>query len=88
MNYVEYQGRMVKRHPFRAFIYSLDGKRKLVESYEDFQNALGSGLWFESLDAIKSLNESQITAKEVIDEIVEEKATSNSKHKSAKKNSK
>lgn len=41
-----YLGRIVKKENFRAFIYGPNGTSKLVESWDDFENAMASGLWF------------------------------------------
>jgi hypothetical protein len=41
-----YLGRIVEKKNFRAFIYSPDGKQRLVESWEEFEANMQSGLWF------------------------------------------
>jgi hypothetical protein len=43
---VLYDGRVVPQKGFRAWIYSFDGKTKLVESWEEFQKEISSGVWF------------------------------------------
>jgi hypothetical protein len=44
---VLYDGRWVNKKSFRAFVYS-ENEQKLVKSYDEYRNALTSGLWFES----------------------------------------
>ena len=41
-----YQGRIVSKHHFRAFIYKPDGSQKLVNSWDEFECHIASGLWF------------------------------------------
>jgi len=43
-----YQGRPVSEQGFRAYMYSLDGEKKLVNSWQEFEEHLQTGLWFES----------------------------------------
>lgn len=48
-DYVNYQGRMVLKKGFRAFIYGYDDKSKLVNSWEEFQKHMESGEWFDTI---------------------------------------
>lgn len=43
-----YLGRIVDKKHFRVFIYSSDGQKKLVSSWDDFENHMQTGLWFAS----------------------------------------
>jgi len=47
---VKYLGRMVPRPSFRAYVYAQDGSSKLVESYDAYQDAMASGVWFETIE--------------------------------------
>lgn len=46
---VLYDGRNVPKQGFRVFIYSFDNQTKLVESWEEYQENLASGIWFSHL---------------------------------------
>ncbi len=54
-----YLGRIVSKENFRAFIYSPDGSKKLVNSWVDFENHMKTGIWFSSLEDIKCIKESK-----------------------------
>lgn len=41
-----YLGRMVPKENFRAFIYAPNGDQKLVESWDEFEEHMQTGLWF------------------------------------------
>jgi hypothetical protein len=41
-----YLGRIVEKKNFRAFIYAPSGDQRLVESWEEFEANMQSGLWF------------------------------------------
>lgn len=41
-----YLGRIVPKHNFRAYIYGSNGRKKLVESWDEFESCMQSGLWF------------------------------------------
>ena len=49
-----YLGRLVSKVNFRAFIYSADGSQRLVESWEEFEANMQSGVWFATLEDAKS----------------------------------
>jgi hypothetical protein len=49
---VEYLGRLVSKEGFRAFIYGRDNLQKCVNSWDEFENQLATGLWFASVDEI------------------------------------
>lgn len=55
-----YLGRIVDKKNFRAFIHALDGTKRLVESWGEFEANMQSGVWFatpedakESLEVVK-----------------------------------
>ena len=41
-----YNGRLIDKKHFRAFIYSPDGQKRLVESWEEFEANVQTGCWF------------------------------------------
>ncbi len=43
-----YKGRPVSEEGFRAFVYSKDGTRRLVNSWKEFEAHLQTGVWFDS----------------------------------------
>jgi hypothetical protein len=50
-----YLGRIVEKEHFRVFIYGANGEKKLVESWDQFEASMQSGIWFAtSEDAEKS----------------------------------
>lgn len=42
-----YLGRWVDKKGFRAFVYNKQGEQKLADSYQEFENLIASGLWFD-----------------------------------------
>jgi len=44
----QYKGRWVKKEHFRAFVYNDKGEQKLAGSYPQFEQLIGSGIWFAS----------------------------------------
>ncbi len=49
-----YQGRVVSKKHFRVFIYGATGDKKLVESWEDYERHMATGIWFSSLSDIQT----------------------------------
>ena len=49
---VSYNGRMVTTAGFRAFVYSVDGVQKLVESYDEYKKHIDTGLYFDEIKDI------------------------------------
>ena len=49
-----YQRRVVSKKHFRVFIYSATGNKKLVESWEDYERHMATGIWFSSLSDIQT----------------------------------
>ena len=41
-----YLGRIIDKKYFRAVIYGANGEKKLVESWNEFEASMQSGLWF------------------------------------------
>ena len=41
-----YQGKVVKKAHFRAYVYAPNGSHHLVESWDEFEKKMESGLWF------------------------------------------
>ncbi len=55
-----YLGRIVDKTHFRAFIYGENDARRLVESWEEFEANMQSGVWFATIEeatAIKKIVE-------------------------------
>jgi hypothetical protein len=50
---VNYLGREVQKRGFRAFIYSTDGKRKIAESWDEFELFTHSDTWFATPEEAK-----------------------------------
>jgi hypothetical protein len=44
-----YLGRIVEKKNFRTFVYGVDGQKKLVESWDAFEAAMQSGIWFSTV---------------------------------------
>jgi len=55
-----YRGRIVSKDNFRAFIYSPQGERKLVESWDVFESHMASGCWFDAPFDIQARVEPEI----------------------------
>ncbi len=47
---VQYKGRTVSKDGFRVFVYGTQGQKKLVNSWDEFERHMASGLWFPSQD--------------------------------------
>lgn len=41
-----YKGRVIPKEHFRVYIYAVDGEKKLVESWDEFEAHIGTGIWF------------------------------------------
>jgi hypothetical protein len=46
-----YKGKLVRKAGFRTFIYAPDGSQKLVNSWEEFEAHMQTGLWFAEKNA-------------------------------------
>lgn len=49
---VQYQGKLVSKDHFRVFVYGKDNAKKLVESHDEYEKALESGLWFSNKEDV------------------------------------
>lgn len=45
-----YLGQIVNKQHFRTFIYAVGGDKKLVESWDEYEKHMESGLWFSTLE--------------------------------------
>lgn len=45
-----YLGRIVDKKHFRTFVYGPNGEKKLVESWDAFEAAMESGIWFATVE--------------------------------------
>ena len=43
---VEYLGRTIPKAGFRAFVFSFDGEKRLVDSWDDYEAHINSDSWF------------------------------------------
>lgn len=59
-----YLGRPVAKEGFRTFIYGPNGTKKLVNSWDEYESHMESGLWFSTIEAAKQ---------SVVTPVVEEK---------------
>lgn len=53
IDHVLYQGRMVPKHSFRAFVYNTQGEQRLAQNWTDYQQLMDSCVWFSTLDDAK-----------------------------------
>jgi hypothetical protein len=49
-----YLGRIVEKKHFRAFIHAPDGAKRLVESWDEFEANMQSGVWFATPEDAKA----------------------------------
>lgn len=47
--HVLYLSRMIPKEGFRAYIYNSNNDKKLVNSWDEFQSQLKTGLWFDTI---------------------------------------
>jgi len=59
-DYVNYRGRTVLKEGFRAFVYGKDDNKKLVNSWNEYQDAIGSGFWFADKPPLKQRKKERI----------------------------
>jgi hypothetical protein len=50
--HVIYLGRTIPKAGFRAFIYSFDNAQKLVESWDEYEKNIATGIWFSTKAAV------------------------------------
>jgi hypothetical protein len=52
-----YLGRIIDKKHFRTFVYGSNGEKKLIESWDAFEAAMQSGIWFASLEDAKEIKD-------------------------------
>lgn len=50
-----YKGKVIDTEHFRVYIYGADGARKLVESWNDYQKHMQTGIWFADKNEAKEM---------------------------------
>lgn len=48
---VKYDNRIVPKQGFRAFVYNVDGQRRMANSWNEFESYVQTGIWFSSKQA-------------------------------------
>jgi hypothetical protein len=61
-----YLGRIIDKENFRAFIYGTGGQTKLVESWEEFEANMQTGVWFASKEDAKASKSDPIDSDVVV----------------------
>ena len=61
-----YLGRIVEKKNFRAFIFGANGERRLVESWEEFEANMQSGIWFATAEDAQASKVIVDVAEEVV----------------------
>ena len=59
--YVLYNGRMVSKEGFRVFVYGQEGAQKVVNSWDEYETAMATGLWFPTKDEAAAMIEKKET---------------------------
>jgi hypothetical protein len=73
-----YLGKLVSKENFRTFIYAIDGSQKLVESWDEYEQQMESGLWFATKeDATSRVPVAKVRAPRVKKESVKEEVKVN-----------
>lgn len=67
-----YNGRVVNKTNFCAFVYGVNGERKLVKSWDQFEACMQSGIWFASIKDAKSAKAPEMQQEEIVDETPKE----------------
>jgi hypothetical protein len=57
-----YLGKIVSKHHFRVYVYASNGSQKLVESWDEYEREMATGLWFATKE------EAEITIKKPLEE--------------------
>lgn len=52
-----YLGRIVEKKNFRTFVYGSNDEKKIVESWEAYEAAMQSGIWFATVEDAKAMKE-------------------------------
>ena len=53
--HVLYLGRVVPKKNFRTYIYGTDGLSHLVNSWQEFEEHISTGVWFDTLEKSKGI---------------------------------
>lgn len=56
---VQYMGKWFNKKTFRTFVYNHTGAQKLAENYEQYEDLITSGLWFDTKQAASTLKRKQ-----------------------------
>lgn len=67
-----YLGRIVDKAHFRTKVYGPNGEKKLVESWDAFEAAMQSGVWFATMEDAKESVAAPIEEVEQSDGILDE----------------
>lgn len=70
---VYYLGKPIQKKHFRTYIYGVNGEKKLVESWDEYEAHMQTGIWLDTLDAIAEKIESKRKPrkpKEKLDEMI------------------
>lgn len=62
---VVYNGRIFPKKGFRAFVYAKDGSQKLMNSWDQYEEAIQSGTWYSRKENVNAI---------ISDAYIEEKA--------------
>jgi hypothetical protein len=61
-----YLGRIVSKENFRVFIYGQKGLKKCVNSWDEYERHMQTGLWFASIEEVSSPVDEPVTPVEPI----------------------
>lgn len=67
-----YLGRIVEKKNFRAFVYGSNEQKKVVNSWDEFEAAMQSGIWFASVEDAKAMKE--LIEPEEVKEVLKQKS--------------
>lgn len=48
----QYLGRLVSKENFRVYVYGSHGQRKLVQSWDEYQEHMQTGIWFATREDV------------------------------------
>lgn len=52
---VMYNGRAVPRNGFRAFVFDINLNKRLVNSYDEYEDLVSSGIWFSNKEIAEKI---------------------------------
>lgn len=82
-----YLGRWVDKEHFRAFVYGLNDQKKLANSYDEYEKLISSGIWFDSVESVKNVENALKTEKNTnLTDDFAEKTQNNRKYSKSQKN--